>query len=363
MATVVIDSVSKSYERQPILKNINLKINQGEFVVIVGPSGCGKSTLLRLIAGLDSITEGSILINDQCVNATPASSRDIAMVFQNYALYPHMTVFENMAYALKMRKMSKKEIAFRVQTASEMLHLNDYWHRKPAELSGGQRQRVAMGRAIVRSPAVFLFDEPLSNLDFKLRTEMRHEIKKLHKNLNATCIYVTHDQTEAMTMADKLVVLNQGKVEQVGTPRDVYEYPETQFVASFLGHYPMNFIGGRIDHAHQRLNLMTGVHLTLPQWHAQNQLDDIVLGCRPEHLTILSQPSGNSFAVNVEVIDDMGSDKLVRAITQEGELSICVRVPGDFTHIHEQCYIQIDIDKAMIFDAKCGRRLGGWRAQ
>lgn len=209
-------------------------------MVIVGPSGCGKTTLLRLIAGLEEISSGSILINNQCVNKIPAAKRDMAMVFQNYALYPPMTVFENMAYGLKMRRYKKEDIKNRVNAAAQMLRLTPYLERKPQALSGGQKQRVAMGRAIVRSPAVFLFDEPLSNLDANLRTEMRHEIRRLHQQLNTTSLYVTHDQTEAMTMAERVIVLNQGIVEQIGTPQELYQSPATLFVAGFTGQYPLN---------------------------------------------------------------------------------------------------------------------------
>lgn len=363
MATVTIQCVSKSFGQQSILQNINLKIEKGEFVVIVGPSGCGKSTLLRLIAGLDTLASGSILINDRCVNSTPASSRDIAMVFQNYALYPHMTVYDNMAYALKMRRMDKLDIKKRVETASELLQLTEYLQRKPNELSGGQRQRVAMGRAIVRSPAVFLFDEPLSNLDFKLRTEMRYEIKKLHKKLNTTCIYVTHDQTEAMTMADRVVVLNKGQIEQVGSPREVYETPESKFVASFLGHFPMNFISGTLDLERECLVLSVGSELPLPQLNSEIEPNQaVVIGFRPEHLTLVPKFEQYSFLAKVDYVDDMGSDKLVRIITEVGGEAICIRLPGDFSVNYDQCFIKIDRSKAMVFSSQNGKRLGGWCA-
>ena len=362
MATVTIESVCKSYENQNILQNVNLNIEKGEFVVIVGPSGCGKSTLLRLIAGLDVVETGSILINDKCVNKTPPSYRDIAMVFQNYALYPHMTVYDNMAYGLKMRKVNKHEIRERVESVADMLHLSDCMHRKPSALSGGQRQRVAMGRAIVRKPAVFLFDEPLSNLDFKLRTEMRHEIKKLHQKLNATCIYVTHDQTEAMTMASRVVVLNQGQVEQVGSPRAVYEKPDSMFVASFLGHYPMNFIAAKLDHARDRLVLCTGVEWPMPQLAASTMLSDVVVGIRPEHLRLDSTHNLNGFSAIVNCIDDMGSDKLVRVITDKADVSISIRVAGDLLVQDGQCFVHADRDRAIVFCSLSGKRLGGWDA-
>ena len=363
MATVSIESVSQSFGKQAVLNDVNLNIEKGEFVVIVGPSGCGKSTLLRLIAGLDVVETGSILINNRCVNQTPPSSRDIAMVFQHYALYPHMTVYDNMAYGLKMRKMKKQVIRERVEQAGKMLQLTDCMQRKPSEISGGQRQRVAMGRAIVRSPAVFLFDEPLSNLDFKLRTEMRHEIKKLHQKLNSTCIYVTHDQTEAMTMASRVVVLHKGRIEQVGTPRMVYDYPDSMFVASFLGHFPINFIPATANIERQCLVLSTGVELPTSNICLESPLqDNVMIGLRPEHLKLVEASEPHIFSAMIDSIDDMGSDKLVRAISEKGSESITVRVPGDAPVNEGQCFIQIDLNRASIFSSESGRRLGGWDA-
>lgn len=363
MATVVIESVSRSFGQHTVLNDIHLKIEKGEFVVIVGPSGCGKSTLLRLIAGLDTVETGSILINDQCVNATPPSSRDIAMVFQNYALYPHMTVYDNMAYALKMRKLNKQVIRERVEVAAKMLHLMDCIHRKPSELSGGQRQRVAMGRAIVRSPAVFLFDEPLSNLDFQLRTEMRQEIKKLHQQLNATCIYVTHDQTEAMTLASRVVILNQGRIEQVGAPRVIYDFPDSMFVASFLGHFPMNFISAILDVSQNKLVLSTGVELPKPKLNRELvDNDKVLIGVRPEHLRIIETFEPESFAVVIDSIDDMGSDKLVRGRSEKGGEPIIIRVAGDVPVQEGRCFVKIDLFRASVFCLNSGKCLGGWNA-
>lgn len=360
MATVSVQSVSKSFGQQYILQDVSLNIEKGEFVVVVGPSGCGKSTLLRLVAGLDEVDSGSILINDKCVNRTPASSRDIAMVFQNYALYPHMTVYDNMAYGLKMRKVNKQTIRQSVESVAEMLQLTDCMQRKPSELSGGQRQRVAMGRAIVRKPSVFLFDEPLSNLDFKLRTEMRHEIIKLHQQLNATCIYVTHDQTEAMTMAGRVVILNQGKVEQIGNPRDVYEYPNSKFVASFLGHFPMNFLLGELNAEFSRLVLCEEMELPFPRLDVQNVSDSVVVGIRPEHLRFVNTQEAHCLEAVVEFIDDMGSDKLVRVITKKLGVPISVRVAGDFPVSNGTCFVKFDVEKAMVFCSLTQKRLGGW---
>ena len=361
MATVNLMAVSKFYDNHRILHDINLHIEKGEFVAVVGPSGCGKSTLLRLVAGLDTVTQGNILINNQCVNKIPAASRDMAMVFQNYALYPHMTAYDNMAYGLKMRGMKKAEIRQRVERVGELLQLGDYLHRKPLLLSGGQRQRVAMGRAIVRSPAVFLFDEPLSNLDAKLRTEMRHEIRKLHQQLNTTCLYVTHDQTEAMTMADRVVVLNKGNVEQVGTPRELYQYPASLFVASFIGHYPMNFLPGKIDLKQSIIVTSTGCILPLPALKSQLACgDSVIVGIRPEHVRIITEPEPGSLGVKVEFVDDLGADKLVQVISNHGQVHLAVRTSGDTQLSSCQLVVKIDMSKANLFCEKTGMRLGGW---
>src|SRR5881275_844226 len=246
MAQVLLKDLNKKYDEVHAVKDVNLHIRDKEFIVLVGPSGCGKSTTLRMVAGLEEITAGEIAIGDRVVNDLPPKDRDIAMVFQNYALYPHMTVYDNMAFGLKMRKFPKAEIQKRVRDAAEILGIQDLLKRKPRQLSGGQRQRVAVGRAIVRHPQVFLFDEPLSNLDAKLRVQMRVELKRLHERLETTAIYVTHDQVEAMTMADKIVVMHDGIVEQIGTPLDLYDKPENQFVAGFIGSPAMNFLHGKV---------------------------------------------------------------------------------------------------------------------
>ncbi len=361
MATVNMMAVSKFYDKNCILRDVNINIEKGEFVAVVGPSGCGKSTLLRLVAGLDTVSSGSILINNQCVNKIPPASRDMAMVFQNYALYPHMTAYDNMAYGLKMRGMKRNDIRKRVEEVAELLQLGDYLHRKPVLLSGGQRQRVAMGRAIVRSPAVFLFDEPLSNLDAKLRTEMRHEIKKLHQQLKTTCLYVTHDQTEAMTMADRVIVLNKGVIEQVGTPRDVYEHPATLFVATFIGHYPMNLISATVDLNRRKIRTSIGVDLPLPLLKTDlGSEDSVILGIRPEHVRITDLSGPKSLAVRVEFVDDMGADKLVQLVTELGGARLAVRVPGDTMLTSSRFAIDIEKSKANLFCKKTGKRLGGW---
>jgi len=361
MATVNIIGVSKFYDDNIILNQVNLNIEKGEFVAVVGPSGSGKSTLLRLVAGLDTVSHGSILINNQCVNKIPAANRNMAMVFQNYALYPHMTVYANMAYGLKMRGMKKKQIQERVDTVAEMLQLGEYLHRKPMSLSGGQRQRVAMGRAIVRSPAVFLFDEPLSNLDAKLRTDMRHEIKKLHQQLNTTSLYVTHDQTEAMTLADRVVVLNKGQVEQIGTPQTLYQYPASLFVASFIGHYPMNLLSAKVDLAQEKIITEIGLDLPLPLLKNKVSCGDaVVVGIRPEHMSISPVLKPEGFLARIEFIDNMGADKLVQVYTETGQARLSVRVFGDTQLPDQHLALELALNKANLFCQMTGSRLGGW---
>lgn len=306
MATLTLTDIAKSYPNgYQAIKQLNLTIADGEMVVLVGPSGCGKSTLLRMIAGLEEITNGSLKIDSREVNHLEPGERDIAMVFQNYALYPHMSVYDNMAYGLKNRKTPKAEIKRLVTEAATMLELSHLLDRKPKQLSGGQRQRVAMGRAIVREPKVFLFDEPLSNLDAKLRVQMRLEIKKLQRRLGTTSVYVTHDQVEAMTLADKLVVLNKGNVEQVGTPLDLYDNPASVFVATFIGSPSMNILDAEITSQGIRLSdsailpIDTGA---LPQ-------GAVTLGLRPEHLVM--NPQHPWFHVDVELIESLGADLLL----------------------------------------------------
>jgi sn-glycerol 3-phosphate transport system ATP-binding protein len=307
MATVSLRGVRKSYGATAVLHGIDCEIADGEFVVIVGPSGCGKSTLLRTVAGLETITGGEILIGDRKVNELEPKDRDIAMVFQNYALYPHMTVFDNMAYGLRIRGLSKPDIATRVARAAEILQLGALLQRTPRQLSGGQRQRVAMGRAIVREPAAFLFDEPLSNLDAKLRVQMRVEIKTLLNRLGVTSIYVTHDQVEAMTLADRLVVMNAGHAEQIGAPLDLYAKPATTYVAGFIGSPAMNLLPGRLTAAGD------GVELAGEAAHVRLALGAsalssaggraVTLGVRPEHL----MPADGGLALRVELVEALAT--------------------------------------------------------
>ncbi|MFC3907788.1 ABC transporter ATP-binding protein [Legionella dresdenensis] len=361
MAAVNIVNVSKYYGEHIILDQVSLAIEAGEFVAVVGPSGCGKSTLLRLVAGLDKVSSGDILINNQCVNKIPAADRDMAMVFQSYALYPHMSVFDNMAYGLKMRGFKKSAITKKVTEVAEMLQLSEYLQRKPKDLSGGQRQRVAMGRAIARSPAVFLFDEPLSNLDAKLRTEMRHEIKRLHQELNTTCLYVTHDQTEAMTMASRVLVLNKGKIEQVGTPQTLYQQPASLFVAGFTGHYPINFIPARLDLTQKTMVTEWGLAIPLPELSGEvaNQ-DGVMLGIRPEHLKLTTTNQPQSLSVKIRFIDDMGADKLIHVQSLCGRQQLSVRVAADEEISEHNLAVQLSLDKANLYHQKTGLRLGGW---
>ena len=331
MASLTFDNVAKSYNAKTfVLRDVNVEVGDGEFIVIVGPSGCGKSTLLRMVAGLESVTSGEIRINGNVVNRLEPKDRDIAMVFQNYALYPHMTVYDNMAYGLKIRKMSKEDIRMRVEKAASILELNDYLARKPRELSGGQRQRVAMGRAIVREPAVFLFDEPLSNLDAKLRVQMRSEIQSLHGRLRTTSLYVTHDQVEAMTLAHRAIVMNKGDVQQVGTPTEIYERPATLFVASFIGSPPMNLLQGRISQDGDVFVIDGGPSLPLPKRSPEIAGREIVLGIRPEHLQAATDNLADGSVraeLKVDYCERLGAENL--AYGHWGAQNVVTRLPNE----------------------------------
>src|SRR6476659_4436992 len=318
MAQVTMRSLNKKYDEVHAVKDVNLDIRDKEFVVLVGPSGCGKTTTLRMLAGLESITSGRILIDDQVVNDLAPMDRDIAMVFQNYALYPHMSVYDNMAFGLKMRRIGRAEIAKRVREAADILGIGDYLSRKPRQLSGGQRQRVALGRAIVRHPKVFLFDEPLSNLDAKLRVQMRVEIKKLHDRLSTTAIYVTHDQVEAMTLGDRVVVMKDGLVQQVGEPLELYNAPVNRFVAGFLGSPAMNFAAVTVTERDGGLRLVNeGLDIAAPP-HAADRLRaclgrEVTLGIRPEYnrTATAADPADFAFDALVEVVEKLGSEILL----------------------------------------------------
>ena len=334
MAEVTLRQVTKNYDETPAVRGIDLDIADKEFVVLVGPSGCGKSTTLRMIAGLEDVTAGDILVGGTVVNDVPPKDRDIAMVFQNYALYPHMTVFENMSFGLRLKKVAKSEIRARVENAARILDISALLERKPKQLSGGQRQRVAMGRAIVRNPKVFLFDEPLSNLDAKLRVRMRIEIKRVHQKVRTTTIYVTHDQVEAMTLADRVVVMNDGLIEQVGAPNDLYHTPKTKFVAGFIGSPAMNFVPCKLE---ERAG---GVHVRLdeniafpvpsgrePRYRPHLHRSDLLFGLRPEHILERRsqlEPNLHAFESVLEVTEPMGMETLVYFLVNGRE--VCGRV-------------------------------------
>ncbi len=317
MANIKFINVSKRYdENTAAVKNASFEIHDKEFVVLVGPSGCGKTTSLRMIAGLEELSEGEIIIDDKVVNNVPSKDRDIAMVFQNYALYPHMTVFENMAFGLKLRKFDKKEIEQRVNETAKILELEKYLNRKPKALSGGQRQRVALGRAIVRKPKVFLFDEPLSNLDAKLRVHMRTEISKLHKALEATIVYVTHDQVEAMTMGSKIVVMKEGIIQQIGSPMNLYNQPENKFVAGFIGSPAMNFIKGSITNSLEFISDRQNLKFDLPDEERNRFLGfvnkEVILGIRPEDVSADKDLQNKiKFVSNVELVEPMGNESFI----------------------------------------------------
>ncbi|MGX4771813.1 ABC transporter ATP-binding protein [Bradyrhizobium guangdongense] len=321
MADVSLRKVIKRYDDVEAVRGIDLDIADHEFIVLVGPSGCGKSTTLRMIAGLEDISDGDIMIGGDVVNDVPPKDRDIAMVFQNYALYPHMTVAENMSFGLRLKHYPKAEIKARVTEAARLLDITDLIDRKPKQLSGGQRQRVAMGRAIVRNPKVFLFDEPLSNLDAKLRVQMRIEIKKVHQKVRTTTVYVTHDQVEAMTLADRVVVMNKGRIEQIGTPNELYHKPATRFVAGFIGSPAMNFIPCRLEDAAGTLQvrLTDRIAFALPparaaRYNALPRTDRLLLGIRPEHLTESHahlDPGVETFDTVLDVTEPMGMETLV----------------------------------------------------
>ena len=362
MAGVSLRGVKKSYDgKVDVIHGIDMEIADGEFIVIVGPSGCGKSTLLRMIAGLERITGGEVAIGPRVVNNLEPKDRDIAMVFQNYALYPHMSVYDNMAYGLRIRGMSKAEIEQRVQKAGKILELSALLQRKPRQLSGGQRQRVAMGRAIVREPAVFLFDEPLSNLDAKLRVQMRLEIKRLQRELGTTSVYVTHDQVEAMTLADQLIVMNAGRAEQIGTPMDVYENPASTFVAGFIGSPAMNFLSGRIGTDRLSVELATAdkqrVMLQLKSTAAGEPGRIVTLGVRPEHL--LADGGTGAIALQVEMVEPLGADTLLHGHFGDSREDVTVRMPG---HVQikggEMRRFAVDAANVHLFDADSGQRIG-----
>ncbi len=356
MAPVVIRQLNKRFDEVHAVKDVNLEIRDKEFVVLVGPSGCGKTTTLRMVAGLESITSGHILIDGKIVNELPPMDRDIAMVFQNYALYPHMSVYDNMAFGLKMRKFDRAEIGKRVQDAAAILGIQDLLKRKPRQLSGGQRQRVALGRAIVRHPQVFLFDEPLSNLDAKLRVQMRVEIKKLHTRLGTTAIYVTHDQVEAMTLGDRVVVMKDGYVQQVGEPLELYNRPANRFVAGFIGSPAMNFTTVGVSEANGALWAANdGMRIRIPGEIARRAAryvgQKFTLGIRPEDLHVASgaDPAEHSFDAVVEVVEPLGSEILLDMTVGSATMVAAVE-PSVRAKVRDRIRLALDPDRLHFFD-------------
>jgi len=345
MATLELINVNKFFDNTHVIKDMNLSVTDGELVVFVGPSGCGKSTMLRMIAGLETLSGGEIRIDNQRVDHQPPSNRGIAMVFQSYALYPHKDVRGNLGFALKHAKVAKQEIEKRVDIAAEILGLNELMERKPRELSGGQRQRVAIGRAIVRKPKVFLFDEPLSNLDAALRVHMRVEILKLHQRLKNTLVYVTHDQIEAMTLADRIVVFRHGQVEQIGTPLELYRTPANQFVAGFIGSPAMNFINALSDAHH----VAVGGRPLCPSNAASGP---VTLGVRPEHLKIQSD---GTFTGKVQVFEHLGGESFVHLHLDDGQM-LTAKLDGEHQFTPGQaCTLGVDPEKCHVFDKQGGR--------
>ncbi len=360
MSNVSLQNVSKNFGKVEAVSSFYLDVEDKEFLVLLGPSGCGKSTTLRMIAGLEELTDGNIYIGEKLVNDMPPRDRDIAMVFQDYALYPHMTVYQNMAFGLKLRKFPRAEIDQRVREAADILGIHNLLDRKPRELSGGQRQRVAVGRAIVRKPAVFLFDEPLSNLDAKLRGQMRTELSKLHDQLKTTIIYVTHDQVEAMTMGTKIVVMKDGIIQQIGSPMEIYEYPINKFVGGFIGSPGMNFLPARIVSENSKLYVDTGsFRLLIPEKkvsYLQNHTDrEVILGIRPEHMEDGafedSSVVTDTFSAIVEVVETLGAEVQLDVVS--GDHNMVARVdPRTKAKRHQEIQLMVNMDKIHIFETE-----------
>ncbi len=358
MASVEIRDVRKAFGSTQVIHGIDIDILDQEFVVLVGPSGCGKSTLLRMIAGLEEISSGEIAIGGRIVNNVPPKQRDIAMVFQNYALYPHMTVADNMGFSLLLAKVNRDVIATKVREAAGILNLTEYLDRYPRQLSGGQRQRVAMGRAIVRNPQVFLFDEPLSNLDAKLRVQMRTEIRELHQRLNSTSVYVTHDQIEAMTMADKIVVMRNGKIEQTGAPLDLYDDPDNTFVATFIGSPAMNlFEGSTTTHEGQLcFDAGDGSHFPIVNGIAAKNDSEVICGIRPECFQLAEAGDDTAIAVDVVVVEPTGAETLVIGRHQDHELQSVFRDRHDFRP-GQRIHVKPRFEKMLVFGKSSGQRI------
>jgi len=357
--SIRFNNVTKNFGNTIVVDDFNLEIATGEFVVLLGPSGCGKTTTLRMLAGLESVTSGDIYVDDLRINDVPTQHRDLAMVFQSYALYPHMTIAENIAYPLRVRKQSSQQRTERVNRVARMLDIVPLLDRKPRELSGGERQRVALARAIVREPRAYLMDEPLSNLDARLRVQMRGELKRLQHELSTTTVYVTHDQAEAMTLAHRVAVMKKGKLQQFETPMNVYDYPANRFVAEFVGSPSMNLIAGSID-SDRFAN--KDISLTLTNRHveqmskANNVAKQVTLGIRPEHITVATTALESSLAATVYVTEQMGNETLV--VLSVGELKLTARAAADFRIAPEtRVWIRLDMQKVHLFDAESGERM------
>lgn len=360
MASVKMDNVVKRFGKVSVIEGMNLDIKDHEFMVLVGPSGCGKSTALRMIAGLEEVTDGKILIGEKVVNDLPPKDRDIAMVFQSYALYPHMTVRENLEFGLKIRKMPQDQIDKLVQEAAKILDITHLMDRKPKQMSGGQRQRVALGRAIVRNPSVFLFDEPLSNLDAKLRVQMRAEIAKLQQRLQTTCVYVTHDQVEAMTMGHRICVLNAGKIQQVGTPLEMYDHPTNVFVAQFIGTPPMNLFKGTITDGAANI-AATKFKIPVPQSYRGKLKDgqNVVFGIRPENVIDTDEKARGEttrISVDVEIVEPLGHEVVVYARIGD-DLFVATLDPHRAPKMGDKIELLIELDGLHLFDAETEKRI------
>ncbi|MCP1168345.1 ABC transporter ATP-binding protein [Limimaricola litoreus] len=364
MSGVSLDKIVKRYGALEVVHGIDLKIAPKEFVVLVGPSGCGKSTTLRMIAGLEEISDGTCRIGDRVVNRVAPKDRDVAMVFQNYALYPHLSVADNIAFGLRIRRTPKAEIASSVEEVAGILGLTPYLDRRPADLSGGQRQRVAMGRAIVRHPEVFLFDEPLSNLDAKLRTQMRAEIKRLHKRLGVTSVYVTHDQVEAMTLADRIVVMRDGRIEQIGTPMELFNDPVNTFVAGFIGSPPMNQFEAVVEMGERGpVAVANGARIALPALDSLRNAQGrrVIIGIRPEHASIEPMPGASAVPVELDLIETLGSEALLHSSIGETPFVIKAETGGDTAHLADVDAFHVAPERIKVFDHETGRVLGAAR--
>lgn len=355
MAEINIRKVGKTYGKTTIMDGVSLDIHNGEFVVILGPSGCGKSTLLRMIAGLEEITSGDIAIGGQVVNALEPRERGCAMVFQNYALYPHMSVSENIGYALKVSGMPKAERLAKIEVTAKSVGLTEFLDRKPGQLSGGQRQRVAMARAIIREPKVFLFDEPLSNLDAKLRVQMRHEIRRIHETVKATSVFVTHDQHEGMTLADRLVIMNKGTIEQIGTPEDIYERPSSTYVASFIGSPSMNLLPGRASGDRRQVVLDDGQHIALSTALRPTAGQLVQIGLRPEKLTV-AQGGQAQLKAHFSFFEELGAGRVYHFLIEDVPVSIASAKKFTFTE-GELVGLTFSQDAVHVFDGATGTRL------